>query len=336
MISTILLSLLFTFGTTQGAQPVITAISPVSAPPSGAAAFVVQGSNFGTDKTALNLTVGSVPCQITFASDSIILAAPLPPGIGRALDIALRLTDSFTGTTGSGIFSQAFSYYAPVLISASPQLFSTSSRGTITIFGQYFGVSDSSPTITIPQNSNSVQRAAWVSDTAMTCVIHPAVGAGKTIVLQVGQQYVTSNAVFSYAAPQLMNINPSAFPAQPSFLSTGNISGSGFGIFDSSPTTYIGGTQCVLSNWVADTSMLMRVGPGIGAAKNLVVLVAGQSGTRLSGVSYYAPAISNLKPTVLRTDGTTTVTLFGSNFGEIFHKSGGPAADTIHIWLIQI
>ncbi len=316
--STIFVSLLFIFGTTQGAQPVITAISPVSAPPSGAAAFVVQGSNFGTDRTALNLTVGSVPCQITFASDSIILAAPLPAGIGRGLDIVLRITDSFTGATGSGVFSQAFSYFAPIFTSATPQLFSTSSQGTITIFGQYFGVSDSSPTITVLQNSDSLQRASWISDTAMTRVIYPGVGAGKTIVLQVGQQYATRISIFSYAAPQVMNVNPSAFPVQPLVSSVGNISGSGFGVFDSSPASFIGGTQCALSYWTADSSMLMKVSPGIGAAKNLVVLVAGQLGTRISGVSYSAPAISNLKPTVLRTDGSTTVTVFGSNFGEIF------------------
>jgi hypothetical protein len=318
MISTIFVSLLFIFGTTQGAQPVITTISPVSAPPSGAAALVLQGSNFGTDRTALNLTVGSAPCQITFASDSIILVAPLPPGIGRGLDIVLRITDSFTGTTSSGILSQAFSYFAPILTSASPRLFPTSSPSTMTIFGQYFGVSDSSPTIIVLQDSNAFQRASWVSDTAMTCVIYPGVGGGKTIVFQVGQQFVTSMAVFSYSAPQVLNVNPSAFTAHHSASSIGNISGAGFAVFDSSPVTFIGGTQCVLSAWTADTSMLMRVSPGIGASKNVVAFVAGQFGTRFSAVSYFSPAITSVRPTVFRTDGTTTVTIFGSNFGKIF------------------
>jgi hypothetical protein len=317
MISTIFVSLLFLFRT-AGAPPVITAISPFSAPPSGAAAFIVQGSNFGTDKTSLNLTVGSVPCQISFASDSIVLAAPLPPGIGRGLDIILRVTDSFTGATSSGIFSQAFSYYAPILTSSSPQLFPTSGRSTMTIFGQYFGISDSSPIITLLQDGNSLQRAIWVSDTAMKCTISPGVGSGKSFVLQVGQQYVTSINTFSYAAPQVLNVNPSVFPAQPLVL--GNISGSGFGVFDSSPATVIGGTLCVLSSWTADSSMLTKVGPGIGAAKDLVVVVAGQFGTKVSGVSYAAPAASTLRPTVLRTDGSTIVTIFGSNFGEIFPR----------------
>jgi hypothetical protein len=319
MISTILFLLLLIFGTTQGTQPVITAINPVSAPPSGAAAFIVQGSNFGTDRTALNLTVGSVPCQISFASDAVILAAPLPPGIGRGLDIVLRITDSFTGTTSIGVLPQSFSYYAPILTSVSPQLFPTSSRSTMTIFGQYFGVRDSSPTITIVQTNES-QLASWVSDTAIMCVIYPGVGAGRTIVLQVGQQYVRSAANFSYSAPQVLNVNPSVYPPQPSVSSLGNISGSGFGIFDSTPAAFVGGTQCALSIWTADTSMLMKAGPGIGAAKNLAVLVAGQSGTQYSGVSYSSPAISNLKPTVLRTDGSTTVTVFGSNFGEMLSQ----------------
>lgn len=315
MISPLFALLLLSSATAQNLQPVITAINPASAPTLGAAAFIVQGSNFGTDKTVLNLTLGSAQCQISYVFGSVLLATPLPAGIGRGLNVVLQATDTFSGQTSSCIYPQSFSYYAPVLNSLSPQVIPTSGQSQVTIYGQYFGINNYAPTISII-GGTSPSRVSWVSDTSIVCVFPPGAGAGKSLSLQVGQQFVTSNNIFSYASPQVSGVNPSTFLAVGSQFA--NVTGLGFAVFDASAVVYVGGTRVLSSFWSSDTSIFIKTGSGVGISKDLAVTVAGQVGTKASCVSYYPPSPLQLKPSVLRTDGSTILTVFGSNFGKIF------------------
>lgn len=314
MIESVFGLLLFVSATAQPLQPIITAINPASAPTMGASAFIVAGSNFGTDKSVLNLTIGSTSCQITYTFGSVLLATPLPAGVGRSLDVVLQATDTFTGLVSSGVFSKSFSYFAPTITSIAPQIIPTSGQIQATIFGGYFGVSNNGPTVSIPGGSVP-SFITWVSDTSILCIMPSGVGGRKSLVVQVGQQFVTSNNIFSYMPPQIGTVDPGSIPA--SGFSTANVTGSGFGTFDSSPLFLVGGTQVLSSIWSADTSISINIAAGVGASRELVVAVAGQAGTKAAGVSYRPPSVSLLRPSVLKTDGTTILTIFGSNFGEI-------------------
>ena len=299
--------------------PVITAINPASAPTAGASAFVVEGSNFGSDTSVLNLTIGSTACRISYAFNTVLLATPLPAGVGNGLDVVLKLTDSFSGSVSVGDFPQAFSYYAPLITSVVPQAIATSGQSTTTVFGEYFGISDSQPKVTISGGSTP-SRVSWVSDTSIICTMPSGAGGTISVMLQVGGQYATSNNIFSYLSPTVASVNPVNFAAKGNTVAS--VTGSEFAVFDTTPRVSVGGTTGLSSVWRADTSIAIQVSPGVGSALNLVVTVVGQAGTKAASVSFLPPSATALNPDVFRTDGTTTFTLFGSNFGASYFVIG--------------
>lgn len=106
----------------------------------------------------------------------------------------------------------------------------------------------------------------------------------------------------------------------PSLLSTGGgdtviVSGSGFAqplTVTYGPSNYVATCNIQSANQLSCTTS-----PGVGAGHTWRVTVSGSPATSSATTSYAAPAISSFSPQTISTDGTTSVTIAGSNFGPV-------------------
>jgi hypothetical protein len=242
----------------------------------------------------------------------MILISTLPPGVGRDLDVVLNVYDSFYETSTLATLARAFSYFPPIIASVNPKIQPSTGQSMMSIFGSNFGFSDFSNVIVI--NSYS-QNPTWISDTCLVCTVPQGTGKGKNVLLAVGGQSISAKNVYSYQPPQVNVATPKIYPTQAMIWT--NITGKSFGVFDSTPVTLVGGTQCLLSMWVSDSVVMSMVSPGVGGSLDLSVLVDSQFGSKNALVSFFAPALTSFSASRLQTNGETNFTIVGNNFGKI-------------------
>lgn len=238
--------------------------------------------------------------------------------------------------------TSAISYTAPQITSVQPTTISGETATTITIFGSYFGPSSDTVTgqisgtygtcgFTYSQHSDGVGSAS-----AVGTVCTNIVGTGYSVSITVGGQSTTLSNAISVAAPVInsasMGGSQSTAGGQPLTI-TGTNFGTDSDIAAGFVTVHYGTYQATSCSHADANTIVCTTVAGVGSNLQVYIVAGGQTST-LSGaisVSYAAPSISNVSPGELETDGTTTVTISGSNFGTSSDSptyAYGPSADT--------
>jgi hypothetical protein len=181
--------------------PVLTVarISPSNITAAGAGNETLQliGKNYGAADPGWSITIGPTSVSsIMWTSDSSIRCMTAG-GVGTN-----NIRMNYSGV--ESVFSRAFTYSTPLVLSATPSSGLSTGGDTITINGRNFASMKHNVTVQI--GSTACQTSTWVSDTAITCVTSPGAYIDLTVKVKIDQSYepVVINGegkrIFSYSS----------------------------------------------------------------------------------------------------------------------------------------
>jgi len=283
-------------------------------PTTGGGYLTLFGNNFGVSDVSLTAGIPPSACaSTTWASDTSI-ACMAPAGSGTS-------SNTVTVSALAGTLALSFTYDAPSITRLHVPNVPTTSGATVTLMGTNFGPTSSGNTIFIGETRCSTTY--WATATQMVCGAMQGTGEAKGVVLEVSSLVGTFYLSFTYDTPVVTVADPLNMPTTAGVSIT--ISGTNFGLQDSSFTMAIGETPCVDSIWISTTALSCRpaVGSGghsgAGAAVSATVLVSAIVGTAEEiayGFTYDSPVVTYAGSIVNGpTSGGSTLTLSGMNFG---------------------
>ena len=319
----------------------------LNGPGTGGTLIPVPGSGFGPSSGEnQTMVVGqSGSACVLWTSDSSVLC-PTPARIlangGLEAEqetpnfISLMVGGQLSVNVGNPVI---FSYDSPVVTGVAPSYGSTDGLPVLTIFGQNFGTAapaddeaqgyiDGNPCYKpsgLASDAGPVLMAGvdWVSDSSLLCSVMPGSGVELDVEATLYGFDSVLSAAFSYIAVPTITSAPQTSPHPSQSYSEFAVYGSRFSLpsSDSTPenpnaTIFVGQTPCNLTTWIADSTLICRVGPGLGVGLDISVQI-------LSGVATLAEAFSYLDPPVVTAvvptqdiiTGGSEVTILGRNFG---------------------
>jgi hypothetical protein len=285
--------------------PAVLSVTPASGATAGGTSITIGGTAFTTGAT---VTIGQAAATSVVVVNSSTITAVTPAGATGAVAVTVRNPDGQTGTRAA-----VFTYVPPPAVtSVTPALGPTSGGTAVTIAGSNF---TSGATVTI--GSTAATSVIVVSSTSITAVTPVGTAGTATVsVTNPDSQKGTLAGAFTYVAPPTVTaVAPNSGPIAGG--TTVTITGTNF---MTGSTVSVGGAPATNVTVVSATS-ITAVTPALreGAADVTVVNSLGQSGTRLNGFSYMAPAptVTAVTPSSGPTSGGTTLTISGSNFAAI-------------------
>jgi hypothetical protein len=287
-------------------SPTVQSISPRNAPTVGGISVTVSGISFGSNRSNLNVVIGSTSCiDVIILTNHVSVKCLLAPGGGAELPTIINvLNPPFVSKS-----EVTFSYNVPVLSAVFPNSASKSGSVSINIIGSnLYGMSTSYRIQPTPCAISSI-----FSDTAVRCKVPAGNSVSISLVATVEQSSRLLSARFSYnsLAPSFINRNHAPSTACVSVT----ILGSQFSSFSPSLSSSIAGTTCSASEWISDSSMISKVSPGTGHSLFVELKDAFGVSSVSKAFSFNLPLTSSLLPANAPTVGANEIA-FGFNFGE--------------------
>ena len=275
--------------------PVITGMDPDHANTEGNVVVTIYGSNFGTSGT---VTINNKPCPSAgsgFQHTTISCTAPS----GTGADLQVKVTVGGQVATWDG-----FSYNGPSITTITPDTGPTGGGAQITLQGGSFGTSDGK-VIMMPGNVEITP----LSQTHTIAIFALPVGSGAVTFKFVVSGQESNSVDFEYAAPSITSFSPTTASTAGTTIIT--ISGSSF---DTSGTVTVGGEECEQVSW-SHTQVVCKVPEGTGVNVPIVLTAANHATSASTSISYSPPSLSGIIANNVNTQGSTSITLNGSNFG---------------------
>ena len=270
-------------------------------------------------------------------------------------DLAItEVIPSSVFTYGNDILRQPFQYFVdpPKVAYALPLNGPAIGATPVRIFGANFG--EKEPEIctrTVYIGSTGVDtddgRVQWQSSSSITAFTAPGVGCCHNITVHLlGMQSAeTGFARYTYDAPHVTGIRLANAAATGEAIVT--VIGGNFGSIDYTPRSRLGGTACISTSWLSDSSLECSVPSGNNDGDDLdmgiLVTVANQfmrpGATFTKGFTYDEPVMSTIAPNNAMVAGGTNVTVFGYAIAPTYDPSpesriGGTASEAT-FWLSE-
>jgi len=308
--------------------PEVTRVQPSHAPVAGGALVTIHGVHFGA-------TAPADPIIATFAGlrankackwlSDATAECTVPSGISAFVPVVL-LVEKQLSTTNTKLFS----YDPPHVDKVEPQ--HAPEGSVLTVEGLNFGkTAKQAEGASVSLGVTRCLKTTWVSDTRLTCVVPPGVGAGRKVTVTVARQKSNLDATFDFDLPSVSSVVPSHGAAAGGELL--QINGRGFGPHPSnraseweveaarfrfkevavaSPlparawaeplsgvTVTIGDAECTSPEWLSPHAITCIAPVGVGADRKLRVVVAGQKQAVKEGApapqfSYDAPQVTEV------------------------------------------
>lgn len=246
----------------------------------------VSGSSkgFGTDKSAISVTIGGANCAVTYCeADYITCDASYIP-VGKA-DIVVNIRSM----GNARFFNETYSHIQSnmQIESVTPKTGSSGGGQLITIIGSTFHVDD---TIVAMPGGRCVITSMNVSH--IECITPPYGGYGDTKIISGLHVYKGLNYVYSVAqTPQVTSV----LPASGQVGDVITITGSAFSLIPSENSIIIDGIPCIVNDSTTD-SVTCRVGLHSAGSYVIEVHVQGK-GHGISDAKFeYELAISSTSP----------------------------------------
>ena len=277
------------------AQPSITSFSTANRPTGGGNTIQISGTFFTTPTPTVR--VGGSIAPLT-AANATSITCTAPAGVGSQL---LTVTQ---GTTVSNAL--VYTYDRPVVTTFSPSTLSPAGGTSLTIVGTNFGSSGASVRI-----SGLTATVTSQSNTVIVCTCPAGSGVRNSVQVDVGGQASVSGPVIDYAAPIVSSIAPgSTMPTQGGSL---NVSGTNFGNAGGLAFVEFGLTPLNAAS-ISNNAITVNIPAGEGVGIPVRVTLDGQRSNSIN-LGYAPPSILSVSPNIVNTDGSTLVTISGSNFG---------------------
>jgi hypothetical protein len=156
----------------------------------------------------------------------------------------------------------------------------------------------------------------FISDSGITGKTSHGSSASLSVFLSVSFQSTFASRMFSYDFPILKAVVPNSIPT--SSLVSVTLIGSNFGpnSLQNDPVSVKIGVSdgTVISRSIDHSSLILRPSPGTGISRTTILTVSHLVNSLTSSLSYNAPTITTIVPSVVKHSGST-ITITGSNFG---------------------
>ncbi len=274
---------------------------------SGTGVVTISGSNFGANSGGNSVTkISSTGALATFNIQSwshTSIVGVFPAGSGVKNNVLVT-----SGGQQSNVLVD-IKYPAPSVSSVSPT--SGNVGGNIVIQGNNFGTAG---TATI--GSLTVTTSGW-THTGISGTIPDGFLFNQPIQLVVDGQTSNTDVTFSFAGPSITDVKPVIGSTSGSTQVT--LTGVNFGASGAKSSVTLGtgasSVVCTISSWTSSTIIFLTPA-GQGTSILITVSTLNSVTTSASATfSYSAPVISSVTPATINTDGTSLVTVAGSNFG---------------------
>ncbi|KAA0150693.1 hypothetical protein FNF29_05030 [Cafeteria roenbergensis] len=284
----------------------------------GGTVMRLEGFNWQTDPTLVNVTVDGKPCPILPIGSPVIvledgaqsrysLECKSPAGQGQGVPVIVTRA----GQRSLPDFS--WSYAPPEVVSVTPSSGIPTSGGLVVVQGSNLGMGG---LVLVP--GVSVVSTSWDHDT-IAAVVGPGEGAGLQLSVDVSLQRSGSVAI-SYAPPAVTSW-PTAGPTAGTLAAV--VTGSNFGVAKPRlalrrlTATGQETLNCTLHSW-NHTALVADLPPGTGAGWGLVVS-AGNQDSAPASFSFLAPVVESVQANSsvgFPTAGGVLVRVAGSNLGR--------------------
>ena len=280
--------------------PTITTLLPTAGSTGGGTTVTITGTGFTTD-SAVDFG-GTTINSPTFIS-STELQVTSPSGTAGSAQITVSNPDG--ASSGAN-----FVYGTPTVTSVSPTAGATGGGNTVTVNGTGF-TSDS--TVNFGPSNPGTSVSVNPAGTQLTVLAPLGLGTvDVTVANPVGPSTTSSADLYTYGAPTVTGVSPTAGPTGGG--NTVTVNGTGF-TTDSTVDFGPSNPGSSVSVNPAGTQLTVTAPSGSGAVSVTVVTPAGTSATGPADKYVYgAPTVTGVSPTAGPTGGGNTVTITGTGF----------------------
>jgi uncharacterized membrane protein len=292
--------------------PTVSSISPIDGPTAGSTSVTITGTNFSAGDASTAVTFGGLSgTHVTVVSSTDITVVTPADSAGPV--------SVFVSDEGGLVSAPTFTYEAtPTISTLSPADGATAGGTTVTITGTGFVTTDTSTSVAF--GGNAATSVTVVSSTRITATTPASTlsgGSGPVNVSVTDAGGTSGNLTFTYGAPKLTAVAPTAGPVAGGTNVT--ITGTGFVTSDSTTKVFFGSTAATNVTVVSSTQ-ITATSPA-GSAGTPSVTVSDTAGTS-NGETYTfeaVPVISSIVSAGLTTAtgstaGGTSVTITGTGF----------------------
>ena len=266
----------------------------------------IAGSNFGSYSKSTMGRAGLSSCSSTVWSAETAMSCRAVDGVGSYNTVVLTVAR----LQASG--SVMLSYDAPLLRVLDGANLPVAGQGKL-MEGSNLGSSDFSSRYRAGDSACLASR--WFSDSSLLCKLSVGQGHHLDFVITLGGEQQSAKRLFSYdlaVADRILATN-----SGPSEATFHTVAGKSFSLFSISQQTSVGFSNSVMSEWISDSSLTLRVANGLsGRGESVIVSVAMERKTsRTSLFTYDGPAILDVTGRAEGINGDH-VTLSGIGFGS--------------------
>ena len=295
--------------------PVVDSLNRANGPTSGGTTSTVVGSHFGNYDSTVTGKIESSSCSsILWTSDSTILCV-VPDNIGKGRQFSMAVEGQRTTRLNT------FSYDKPVLTAITPAHSPTSgsTSSPIVLHGFNFGKFDSAGALQVQVGTTTSPPVTWLSDNQVRATIPDGEGTAHSTYISVAAQSSELPAAFSYDPPTV-----TALIYATSDTDGGNkvtVLGTNFGSTAATQTGTVGSTSASI-DYVSHAVLMITTPPGTGKDLPVTITITGQAtsfsncGKPSCAFSYSAPRITHVTPKYGASAGSSSITLYGTNFGQ--------------------
>jgi hypothetical protein len=302
-------------------DPVITTVLGTNGMATGGTDISIYGMNFGKWDDSATAKVGGNACASTRWVSNSHMICKAPAGLCQNKDISIEYPNG-----KSGLYSKVFSYNGPSVTVASLGNGPATGRNDVTVMGSNFGTAEYSQRVSVVGGGYVIPaQTTWLADDTLSAKMPAGGGINMALTAEVCQVRSTLARAYCYDVPSVSAINSkSANTWDPVTMSnapqtggsTTTVFGQNFGAFDLSMESTIGGTKTLMSRWISDSSLIVRVPPGVeqGAAVDVYLKEAGHKMASLTlSFSFDTPMITAVSPAPA--EAQSTITISGTNMG---------------------
>jgi len=285
--------------------PVVEGLYPTHGNTKGGYWIKIYGRNFGALKHQPLSRIGEQDCWSTkWVSDSLVLCeVPHGRGVNHSVNVIVAEQTNPNNTL--------FSYDGPVVKRLEPADCPARGGCRMTVHGDNFGHMPHH-SLAVWVDGRACTEVEWRSNEELACTVPAGTGGQLDVRVHMAGQQSAPNQLFSYSKPLVQSFTPDHAP--PSGGSVLSITGKHFGLTDSDPTVYVGGTACKQSLWVSDTSVMCRLPERTGFNLSVEVEVDGQVSDPVARFDFSPPVVEAVLPSLAPAAGGYEVEIRGRNF----------------------
>eukprot|EP00292_Cryptomonas_paramecium_P001669 CAMPEP_0113679554 /NCGR_PEP_ID=MMETSP0038_2-20120614/10723_1 /TAXON_ID=2898 /ORGANISM="Cryptomonas paramecium" /LENGTH=1045 /DNA_ID=CAMNT_0000597627 /DNA_START=986 /DNA_END=4119 /DNA_ORIENTATION=- /assembly_acc=CAM_ASM_000170 len=274
---------------------------------SGSSVVSLSGTSFGKASSSLGASVGGTGCEMSFWVSETGVVCRAGSGGGGSLRLALSVGD----VAGSG--SQAVSYDASGVSTATKSNVFGSGSSSVTITGSMFGLVDTSGMGRV--GGSGVEATEWESESSVRCKVGLGSGASAYVSLSAGLRIGSGSFVVSHDAGAWSGVVRSNIGGTGSMSVT--VVGSALVGVWRSLAARVGGSAASATEWGSESSVVSRAVFGAWRSAGFVLSAGLRSGSVSGVVSYDRTTASGSVGGNVASTGSVVVSLYGSGFGGV-------------------